>query len=196
MTASRNKPTNLPGMVQSQGHQPSAALWDHKLAPPGSPSSPQCPRHSGQAGALSSVPSPLVRPGRSKPVGLFPKHPARHTGRAGEQAGSHGHALHAVPTSSAPHAALRRRGGRSHTPWSWGSSLPTSHWRASKDGSRGHPGNAKADTSHCVSTHHVAVPHCGKFPGEANPTGPHPTARPCTLSKGQKASKCYSLQSP
>ena len=114
MTASRNKPTNLPGMVQSQGRQPSAAFWDHKLAPLGSPSSLQSPRHSGQAGALSSVPSPLVRPGRSKPVGLFPKCPARHTGRAQEQAWIHGHALHAMPTSSAPHAALRCRGGRSH----------------------------------------------------------------------------------
>lgn len=138
MTASRNEPTNLPGMVQSQGRQQSAALWDHKLAPPGSPSSPQCPRHSGQAGALSSVPSPLVRPRRHKHVGLFPKRPDRHTGRARKQAGSHGHAFHAVLTSSAPHAALRGRGGRPHTPWSWGSSLPTSRWRASKDGSCGH----------------------------------------------------------
>ena len=151
MTASRNKPTNLPGMVQSQGRQPSAAFWDHKLAPLGSPSSLQSPRHSGQAGALSSVPSPLVRPGRSKPVGLFPKCPARHTGRAQEQAGSHGHALHAMPTSSAPHAALRCRGGRSHTPWSWGSSLPTSRWRASKDGSCGRPGQHKGrHVSLCV----------------------------------------------
>lgn len=132
MTASRNEPTNLPGIVQSPGRQQSAALWDHKLALLASPSSP--PSAPGTAGkqrpVLSAQPTGETN-GDTNTVGLFPKRPDRHTGRARSSPGARtAHFPRCADLLSTPCSPKRQR-RKAHT-LVVGSSLPTSRWRASR----------------------------------------------------------------